>query len=314
MEINDIKKIGVAGAGIMGAGIAQVFAENGYSVVLYDIAEDFLKKGRNLILHNQASLIKGEILTEAAASEALARIEFSIDKNSLADVDLLVEAIIEKLPIKQQFWAEMEGILKPSAIMATNTSGLNINEIAQNLKRKSDFAVMHWWNPPHIIPLVEIAKGEETSEDTVNLLVEITKKVRHKPVVIRKNAHGFICNRIQFAVLRETLHMVEEGIATPEDIDTAMKYGLGFRYAVLGPFESADLGGIDTFHYVSSYLFADLDNSIGPSKVLAGLVNKNQLGLKTGKGFYDYSQVDDGEILGRRDDSFIKINKALGRI
>lgn len=314
MDIVAIKKIGVAGAGIMGSGIAQVFSEHGYNVVLYDVAEEFLKKGRNLIFSNQASLIKGEVLTEADASEALKRIDFTNDKNALADVDLLVEAIVEKLPIKQQFWAEMEGILKPGALMATNTSGLNINEIAQDLKRKPDFAVMHWWNPPHIIPLVEIAKGEETSDDTVDVLVAITEKVGHKPVVIRKNAHGFIGNRIQFAVLREVLHTVEEGIATLEDIDTAMKYGVGFRYAVLGPFETADLGGIDTFYYISSYLFADLDSSKEASKVLEEHVKKNQLGLKTGKGFYDYSQVDDGEVLGRRDDSFIKINKALGRI
>ncbi|MCG4584721.1 3-hydroxyacyl-CoA dehydrogenase family protein, partial [Anaerosalibacter bizertensis] len=170
---------------------------------------------------------------------------------------------------------------------------------------------MHWWNPPHIIPLIEIIRGKGTDDETVDLLVELVKAIDREPVVVQKDANGFIGNRIQFAVFREALNIVEQGIATVEDVDRAMKYGLGFRYAVIGPFETADLGGLDTFYYISSYLFNELGDAKEPSDMLKDLVDNNNLGVKSKKGFYDYSNGKDEEAMKNRDKMFFKMLKHI---
>lgn len=170
---------------------------------------------------------------------------------------------------------------------------------------------MHWWNPPHLIPLVEIIKGEETSNDTVNILIQIAKQLKKVPVLVKKDIPGFIGNRLQYALLREALHIVQEDAASPEDVDNAMKYGLGYRYAVLGPFESCDLGGIDVFNYVGSYLFKELNTDTEIPKGLQNLYKQNNLGIKTGRGFYDYPGDKAKEALRHRDAYFIKMLKEV---
>ncbi|MGB4439552.1 MAG: 3-hydroxyacyl-CoA dehydrogenase family protein, partial [Sedimentibacter sp.] len=290
MKLEDIKKIGIAGGGTMGSGIAQIFAQNGYEVVVTDIAEKFLENTKRIILLNQKTLISEGLLTEAAAEESLKHITYSTDKNEFADADMIVEAIIEKMDIKQDYWKEVEEIAKNDCIFATNTSGLSINSICQKVENKERFIGMHWWNPPHIIPLIELVKADETTEETVQLLKDLVAKIGKESVVVLKDVNGFIGNRIQFAVYREALKIVQDGIATVEDVDKAMKYGPGFRYPVLGPFETADLGGLDTFYYISSYLFNELSDVKSPTKLQQELMDNNILGVKSGKGWYDYSE------------------------
>lgn len=311
MEYTDIKKVGIAGSGIMGSSMAQVFAQKGYEVILFDISEKCLEKAKELITINQSSLIEGKILTKLEAEKAQEKITFTAEKKMLSDVDLLIEAIVEKVDIKQNFWHEMEQIIKKEAIFATNTSGLSITKIGAKLENKSRFAGMHWWNPPHIIPLIEVIRGKETSEATTDVLMKLIETIDKKPVLVKKDANGFIGNRLQFAVLREALNIVEQGIATPEDVDIALKYGPGFRYAALGAFETADLGGLDTFYYISSYLFNELSSTKEPSNVLKKFVDNNQLGVKTGSGFYDYSQGRDKEVMRERDEKFLKMLKYI---
>lgn len=311
MKLEDIKKIGVAGGGTMGSGIAQIFAQNGYEVVVTDIAERFLENTRRIILLNQKTLISQGLLTEKEAEESLKLISYSTDKNVFADADLIIEAIIEKMDIKQAYWKEVEGIAREDAIFATNTSGLSITEISRNVEKKERFIGMHWWNPPHIIPLIELIKGDGTGEDTVALLAELVKKIGKESVVVLKDVNGFIGNRIQFAVYREALKIVEDGIATAEDVDKAMKYGPGFRYPVLGPFETADLGGLDTFYYISSYLFNELSDEKKPTKLQQELMDNKNLGVKTGKGWYDYSDGKGEEAMKRRDENFFKMLKHI---
>lgn len=311
MKLQDIKKIGVAGGGTMGSGIAQIFAQNGYEVVVTDIAEEFLENTKRIILLNQKTLIKEGLLTTKQAEESLKRISYSTDKGVFADADLIIEAIIEKIYIKQDYWKEVEEIAPNNCIFATNTSGLSINEICSKLDNKKRFIGMHWWNPPHIIPLIELIKNDETSDETVQVLKEIVEKIGKESVVVLKDVNGFIGNRIQFAVYREALKIVEDGIASVEDVDKAMKFGPGFRYPVLGPFETADLGGLDTFYYISSYLFNDLSDIKKPTKLQQEKMDNNDLGVKTGKGWYDYSDGKGEEAMARRDENFYKMLKSI---
>ncbi|MFA9423200.1 MAG: 3-hydroxyacyl-CoA dehydrogenase family protein, partial [Sedimentibacter sp.] len=287
MKLEEMKKIGVAGGGTMGSGIAQIFAQNGYEVVVTDIAEKYLENTKRIILLNQKTLISEGLLTEEEAIESLKHISYSTDKKVFEDADMIVEAIIEKMDIKQEYWKEVEGIAREDCIFATNTSGLSINGICKNVENKGRFIGMHWWNPPHIIPLIELIKADETSEETVLLLKDLVAKIGKESVVVLKDVNGFIGNRIQFAVYREALKIVQDGIATVEDVDKAMKYGPGFRYPVLGPFETADLGGLDTFYFISSYLFNELSDEKKPTALQQELMDKGNLGVKSGKGWYD---------------------------
>lgn len=311
MKLQDIKKIGVAGGGTMGSGIAQIFAQNGYEVIVTDIADKYLENTKMIISLNQKILMNEGLLTEEEAQESLKHISYTTDKGVFKDVDLIVEAIIEKMEIKQDYWLEVEGIASENCIFATNTSGLSINGICSKLNKKDRFIGMHWWNPPHIIPLIELIKADNTSEETVQTLKELVDKVGKESVVVLKDVNGFIGNRIQFAVYREALKIVEDGIATIEDVDKAMKYGPGFRYPVLGPFETSDLGGLDTFYYISSYLFNELSDEKKPTKLQQEMMDNNNLGIKTGKGWYDYSDGKGEEAMARRDINFFKMLKNI---
>ncbi|WP_313343682.1 3-hydroxyacyl-CoA dehydrogenase family protein [Sedimentibacter sp.] len=309
--MNNIKIIGVAGGGTMGSGIAQILAQHGFKIIVTDIAEKYLENTKRIILLNQKTLISEGLLTEKQAHEELKNISFTTDKSVFRDADIIIEAIIEKLDIKQDYWKEVEEIAREDCIFATNTSGLSINDVCSKLTNKKRFIGMHWWNPPHIIPLIELIKSTETTEETVQLLTELVEKIGKKSVVVLKDVNGFIGNRIQFAVYREALKIVEEGIATVEDVDKAMKFGPGFRYPVLGPFETSDLGGLDTFYYISAYLFDELSDAKQPTKLQQELIDNNNLGVKTGKGWYDYSDGKGEAAMERRDKNFYKMLKHI---
>lgn len=304
-------KVGIAGAGTMGSGIAQIFARKGHDVVITDIKEEFLEKSKKLVSIFNSSLIEENLMTEEEAKNTVKNISYSIDKNVFSDADLIIEAIVEIMEVKQDFWKEVEGIASKDAIFATNTSGLSVNGISEKVKNKNRFVGTHFWNPPHIIPLVELIRGESTDDKTIDTLMDLVESIDKVPVVVQKDAPGFIGNRLQFAVLREALNIAEQGIASFEDIDKAMKYGPGFRYPIIGPLETADLGGLDTFYYISSYLFNELSDVKQPQEVLKSLMDKGELGVKSEKGFYDYSDGKDEEAIKRRDKMFFKMLKYI---
>lgn len=311
MKFQDIKKIGIAGAGTMGSGIAQIFAGKGYEVVLTDLKEEYLNKSKRLVELFNASLIEEGILKEEEAIEAVKHISYDVNTSVFHDADLIVEAIVEKMEIKQLFWQEMEGIAREDAFFATNTSGLSINDIAAKVKNKGRFIGMHFWNPPHIIPLVELIRADKTEDSTVETLKKLLTAIEKEPVIVQKDAPGFIGNRLQFAVFREALHIIDQGIANAEDVDRAMRYGPGFRYPVIGPLQTADLGGLDTFFYISSYLFKDLSDVKEPPSILKDLMDAKHLGVKSKQGFYDYSNGKDEDAIKRRDKMFFKMLKHI---
>ncbi|MDX9917944.1 MAG: 3-hydroxyacyl-CoA dehydrogenase family protein [Gudongella sp.] len=311
MRLESIRKIGIAGAGTMGSGIAQIFARKGYQVIVIDIAEEYLENSKKLVEIFNASLIDQGIMTDEEARATVALISYSTDKNSLSDCNLIIEAIVEKMYIKQVFWQEVESIAAKDAYFATNTSGLSINGISKLIVNRDRFIGMHFWNPPHIVPLVELIRADETTDETVSVLKELLTIIEKEPVVVKKDAPGFIGNRLQFAVFREALHIVNSGIADIEDVDRAMRYGPGFRYPIIGPLQTADLGGLDTFYYIADYLFNELSDMKEPPEMLQKLMDERQLGVKSKQGFYDYSDGKDEETIMRRDKMLFNMLKYI---
>ena len=294
----------------MGSSMGETFAKYGYDVTLYDIFPSALEKAGNLIRLNQETEVAEHVVTPEESAALLERIRYSEDKACFEGADLVVEAILEKLDVKHAFWAEISELVPEDAILASNTSGLSITAIAEVVKRPERFGGMHWINPPHLIPLIEVIQGKKTDDETAAAIRDMALAVEKKPVIVQ-DAPGFALNRIQLAVLRECLHIVEQGIATPEAVDDVMKYGLGMRYACLGPFEVCDLGGLDIFYNIASYLFEDLADEKAPFGMLADRFEKGQYGVKTAAGFYDYAGGKDAEKIKYRDRMFTKISKCL---
>jgi len=311
MKSASIKTVAVAGAGFMGSGIAQIFAQFGYKVILFDVVSSALEGARKGIERNQEALLKFGLIDQKAAQASLRQITFTADKQLLADTDFLLEAIVEKLDSKQEFWAEMSRIVRPEALLASNTSGLSITAIARAIDGRERFAGMHWWNPPHIVPLVEVVLGEESSLETAQQLIALAEGLGKKTVLVKKDVPGFIGNRINHAVFREAMYMVEQGIASAEDIDKAVKYGPGFRWPILGPLQIADVGNLETWNNVASYLFRELCHDSEPPQVLRDLIAAGHLGVKTGKGFFDYSDGRGAKVLAERDLKFLLLLKYI---
>ena len=308
---SEIKHIVIAGAGLMGASMGQIFARGGYSVTLYDIAPEGIDKARELVAINQRALIEQGGVSPAQSSETLSRMSYTMSMEDFKRADFVVEAIVENMGVKQDFWKKASEAVAEDVVLATNTSGLSITEIAKAVRGPERFCGMHWINPPHIVPLVEVIGGAETGDKAIEIVRDLALSVNKHPVMVRGDPKGFILNRIQFAILREALHIVDNGYATVKDVDDVMKYGLGMRYACIGPFETADLGGLDTFYRISSYLFADLSDVEEVPESLTRLYQEGAFGTKTGKGFYDYGNGGAERAIAKRDRDFLKISKCL---
>lgn len=311
LKQKEIRTVLIAGSGIMGASFAQIFAKHCYDVILYDIVETALEKAQNLIQVNQKAEIDQGNLTAEESSALTARIAMTTSKDCFLKADFVLEAIAEKMAIKHSFWSEVSEKVSKDAILATNTSGLSISEIAKAVKYPERFGGMHWVNPPHLIPLVEVIAGEKSSQEALDLIFDIATDLGQKPVRVYRDPTGFILNRLQYAVIREAFHCVEMGYASMEDVDNVMKYGLGMRYACIGPFETIDFGGIDIFNHVGSYMFDSLCNDGGVPRLLREAFEAGKLGVKNNEGFYDYSDGKGEEALARRDAAFIKLSKCL---
>ena len=308
--MSNFKHISVAGAGTMGASLAQTFALFGYDVKVFDIYETALEKAKRLVDLNQETWIKQGIVTQTQSDDLKKKIVYTNDLQALKNSDFLIEAILENLDIKHKFWKEVSALVRPDAILCSNTSGLSITAIAEAVEHPERFAGMHWMNPPHIIPLIEVIQAKLTSDETIQVVYDFALELKKKPVKV-KDAPSFVLNRIQQAILREALYIVQEGIATPEGVDDVMKYALGFRYAAFGPFEICDLGGLDIHNNISKYTFPDLCDAKEPFGLIKDCVDNNNLGVKTGKGFYDYSNGRDAEVIRYRDTMFTKLAKIL---
>ncbi len=310
-NVSNINNIVIVGAGLMGVSLAQIFAGEGYRVSIYDISEAGIEKGKNLLDLNQRVAVEEQEISQELSDKLKSQIDFTVQMDIFQEADYVIEAIVENMEVKKKFWAKASEMVNDDVVLTTNTSGLSITEIAKAVKKPERFAGMHWVNPPHLVPLVEVIKGDQTDIETLKIIEALAIAVRKKPVRVKKDAPGFVLNRLQYALLREALHIVENDMADCEDVDNVMKYGLGMRYACIGPFETVDLGGLDTFYKVSSYLFAELSDEKEVPNLMRKLYEEGSYGTKTGKGFYEYTEQEVNEVIEKRDRQFTKLGKLL---
>ncbi|MCW3977163.1 MAG: 3-hydroxyacyl-CoA dehydrogenase family protein [Candidatus Bathyarchaeota archaeon] len=284
-----MKKVAVLGAGLMGHGIAQVAAQVAKCEVnLRDISQEFVDNGMRMINKSLQRFLRKEVVTDAEAKEILARIHPLLDlKEAVADADLIVEAVPEKVEIKRSVFVEVDKFAKPEAIIASNTSSISITEIASATNRPEKVCGMHFFNPPQLMKLIEIIRGAKTSDETVNIIVDASKKMGKETVIVKKDSPGFIVNRILIPALNEAISLVHEGIADPEDIDKAITLGLNWP---MGPIKLLDYLGLDTTLSIAELLRDDLDPKYRPCPLLRQMVRAGLLGRKTGKGFYDWTK------------------------
>lgn len=284
--MTDIKTIGVIGAGSMGSGIANLFAQNGYQVILRDIEDKYLETGLSRISKFMDNSIKRGKLTEEEKQATLDRIQTTTDLKDFKDVDFVVEAVIEKMELKQDVFKEVESIVREDIVLATNTSSLSITEIASVLKDPGRFAGMHFFNPAQIMKLVEVIYGYETRDETADTVRSLAEAIKKEVVTVRKDSPGFIVNRIMIPQFIEAIKVLEEGIASAEDIDKAMKYGLNHP---MGAFELQDYAGVDIGYYVMEYFEKEFgEDRWTPPVLMKNMMRAGRFGKKVGKGFYDY--------------------------
>ena len=265
MKVEDIRTVSIIGAGLMGHGIAQVFAQAGYNVMLKDIKQEFLSNAIIRMKENLQTLSDAGIIQRQEIDATLSRVKTTLDmKEALMNTDFMIEAATENMDLKKQIFMEASKFSPENAILATNTSGLPIVDIAGVTNRPGRVVGIHFWNPPYLLRAVEVVKGTSTTDETVKVAYDILKKVGKKPVVVKRDIPGQIGIRILYAMLREAMSLVEKGVASPEDIDTVVKEALGTRLPVVGVLELADLSGVDLVLMVSKRLFKDLDNSPEP--------------------------------------------------
>ncbi|MHC1566212.1 MAG: 3-hydroxybutyryl-CoA dehydrogenase [Candidatus Syntropharchaeia archaeon] len=284
----EIKKIAVLGAGIMGSGIAQVCAQSGYEVAMRDIEDSFVERGMNGIKKNLERMVKKEKISQEDADAILGRIKGTTDlKEAVKDADIVIEAVVENVDIKKGVYKEIDGICPEHTIFASNTSSISITEMASVTNRPDKFVGMHFFNPVPMMKLVEVIRGFLTSDETVKIVKDLAVKLGKTPVESKDSA-GFIANRIALPMLNEAYYALMEGVATKEDIDTAMK--LGYNHP-MGPFELSDLVGLDTILSIFEVFYKEFgDPKYRPCPLLRQMVRAGYLGRKSGKGFYDYTQ------------------------
>ncbi|QQE77979.1 3-hydroxyacyl-CoA dehydrogenase family protein [Alicyclobacillus sp. SO9] len=284
------EKLSIVGAGIMGHSIALSAAWSGLEVLVWGINREDIEKAKTGLEHKLDVLKDYEVLRDDDKDRILSSIVFTDSlSDCVAHATFVIEAIPENLELKQQYFQQLDEICPVDTIITSNTSGLSATEIAKLTKHPERTAVTHFWNPAHLLPLVEVVRGNHTSDETAERALALLNSMNKKPILVKKDVLGSVGNRIQYAMFREAQYILEQGIASMEDIDAAMRYSLGRRLPVTGPFMTMDMGGLNTNAAITSYLFADLSNAEGVQPTMNNLVDNGHYGPKTGRGFYEWT-------------------------
>jgi 3-hydroxybutyryl-CoA dehydrogenase len=316
MQLEDIKNISVIGAGIMGHGIGLTYALAGYKVALNARRETTLSNAMRHILNDLKTFAESSLISQDMIEETLSRLTTTTDlKKAVKDADFVTETAVEDVEAKRQIFTDLDVFCPGHTIFASNTSSLVLRDFTSQCRRRDKILITHWFNPPHIVPVVEVVRGEETSDETMELVYALLKKVKKLPVKILKEIPGFVVNRIQMGMIREVWSLWQQGVASPEDIDLAVRGSFGFRLAAIGPLETCDLAGLDLWYGIADRLFKVINDAHQPPEALKEKVEAGELGLKSGKGFFDY-RIDyftkgQDERVKARDRKFIQLLKLL---
>lgn len=290
--MTDFRNITVLGAGMMGPGLAQLFAVKGYNTTIWGFDNE-LPGVVDTIRSNLLMMAGYGIFREEDIEPAIGRVRTTSNlEEAVSDADFVEEAVVEDLEIKQDVFSKMDNICNEKTILATNTSVISPTEIAARSVHRDRIVGTHFWNPPHLIPLVEVVRARDTSEETMDRTMALMTGIGKRPVRVKKDVPGFLANRLQHALWREAVSIVERGIADPAEVDEAVKNSFGLRLPVLGPLENADLVGLDLAHAIHTYVLKHIEDSHMPSPALKERVDRGELGVKTGKGFHEWSKED----------------------
>ena len=309
MDVKDVKKVLIIGAGIMGHSIAQVFAQSGIEVALVDVKEDLLERALRQIQANLNTLSDNGLVKRENIPAILGRVHPATDlAGACRDVDFALEAVVEIPEVKKEVFTQLELYCGEETVLASNTSSLDVFSITGALKRRDRIVVTHWFAPPHIIPLVEVVPGPETAPAVLNFAARLMERLGKRPVVMKTFTPSFIVNRIQQYIGMAVLEIITKGWATPEDVDLAVKTSLGVRLPVVGVVQTLDFTGLDLVAQV-------LKGSLGQiPPFIADLVEQGHLGAKTSKGIYDYGGRTEKEILQKRDGLYLAMLAQLEKM
>jgi 3-hydroxybutyryl-CoA dehydrogenase len=295
----------------MGHGFAQIFAQYGFDVALTDRTLELAGRGRQMVVGNFETMIAEGLLTRGEADAALQRIRVTEDlKEAIADADFVIEAVLEDIEVKLGVWKQLGQLARDDAILASNTSSFDINELAAVVERAERVIGTHWFNPPQIVPCVEVIPADATSQEVVDSTIRLLESIG-KVAAITKSVPGFVANRIQLVMAAEAFRCLEEGVASAEDIDRIVKNSFGFRLGAYGPFQIADLAGLDTYKGVYDYLYAKYGKEwYKAPETVRTLVEQGRLGVKAGRGVYEYSEEEARRVLAERDRTLYAVLRA----
>ncbi|MBB3129144.1 3-hydroxybutyryl-CoA dehydrogenase [Paenibacillus rhizosphaerae] len=302
--------LSVLGAGLMGHSIALTAAWAGFSVVLQGQSEAGLARADKGICDKLALIADNGLIKKEDIAAIRRRIRTTLSvPDAVANASFVIESIPEQLELKRQLYKELDALCNESVVLASNTSGLSPTAIAERMKRPERMVVTHFWNPAHLLPLVEVVRGVKTDDKTTDRTMQLMRAMDKKPILLKKDALGSVGNRLQYALFREAQYILEQGIASMEDIDAAMTYSLGRRLPITGPFMTADMGGLEVFDAISNYLFADLSKADQSLGTMRELVDSSKYGLKTGAGFYEWDEESSAQMNKARELELIRFLK-----
>jgi len=302
----EVRRAAVIGTGTMGPGMGAVLARAGIETALYDVSAEALERAKAAV-----QLAEGVLDRLDAPRGDSGSLRFENDLAAALDgADVVLEAVPEKLELKQQVFPQFEQHVSEETILASNTSGIPITEIAEVCARPERVVGMHWSNPPHLIPMIEVIPGERTEQQAVDDACELVRRFGYHPVV-EKEVPGFVENRILYAILRECLDLVDRGIIDPEGLDLNVRWGIGYKLAVIGPMELLDMAGLDIYNAVGSYLNQDLSTSGEVSSTIRDRIDQGKLGMKTGSGMYEYTSEQIEQLRGQRAAKLVAVRRAL---
>lgn len=305
-----MEKISILGCGTMGHSIALSAAWSGQIVKVYGINDKDLENAAKGLRNKLKVMTDNGLFDEPEIERIKDRIQFSTSLREVVEgATFIIEVIPEVLELKKEMYKQLEGMIEEEVIIASNTSGFKPSLLAEEMKHPNRFVVTHFWNPAHLIPLVEVVKGEQTDEATIERVMGVLSAMNKKPILLNKELPGFIGNRLQYALFREAQALLDSGVATKEDIDAAVTYSIGRRLPVTGPLMTADMGGLDVFSSISDYLFDDLSKAQRSGRVLTKLVEEKKFGDKNGEGFYKWEPEVSKKINAERERTLIHFLK-----